>query len=300
MAWPYSGNYESRTAGTTTVKKAWADSIDGALNGIFGGTKSLQGLVYRVSTDFATQTRPGSGDGQPFEYSTDLPTSRKLIRQWAISTLGGAGTIYQRIYHTTSGYELTINASYAISGAQWSQDSAAQDSYREVINFVGTPLQWQRQTAGSAAWADGSWTTLFQGFSTGDFSTSGKFKTTSTRTSGTPGSGQSVNQGELWADLIPIAMVKVKSNAIDRSVNLAAAGFAHPGAGKYTFTLQVGAPAQNPLQIQATCLASGAAGICNAYPTITTPGFTFEVDVWSTAGAAVDGDFQAVVWYGGT
>jgi ATP-binding cassette subfamily B protein len=45
MAFPVSGNYETRVAGTTTVKKAYLDAIDAALNGLYGASRSALGLA---------------------------------------------------------------------------------------------------------------------------------------------------------------------------------------------------------------------------------------------------------------
>jgi len=41
---PVSGNWETRISGVTTVKKAWADSLDAALAGLYGGTRTVVSL----------------------------------------------------------------------------------------------------------------------------------------------------------------------------------------------------------------------------------------------------------------
>jgi len=41
---PLSGNWETRISGVTTVKKAWADSVDAALGGLYGGTRTVVSL----------------------------------------------------------------------------------------------------------------------------------------------------------------------------------------------------------------------------------------------------------------
>lgn len=44
MAYPISGNYETRTPGTTIIKAAWGDTVDANITGIIGGSKSIKSL----------------------------------------------------------------------------------------------------------------------------------------------------------------------------------------------------------------------------------------------------------------
>lgn len=156
MAWPETGVWEARVSGTTTVKKAWADAIDGALNSIFGATGTLTGVAFG-STGNTAITRPGSGALRPYIYIDGVPTDRQLVDMWAVTTAGGVGTVYFRRYQTSNGIEETVNAIYGSGGTPWSQDSSAWESRRRKVAYSGDAEEWQYQTAGHAAWADGSW-----------------------------------------------------------------------------------------------------------------------------------------------
>ena len=156
MTWPVSGTYEARVSGSTVVKKAWADALDGVLNSLFSGTATLLGLAFD-QTGSTTVTRPGAGALKPYVYIKDAPTDRQLVDQWAISTSGGTGLFYYRRYQTSNGFEETINAAYGSGGTPWSQDAPAWESRRRRINYFGDVSDWQMQTAGHTAWADGAW-----------------------------------------------------------------------------------------------------------------------------------------------
>src|SRR3954447_22074812 len=84
--WPYSGNWETRTPGQTVITAAWADAIDTALNGLYGGTRSVEGLALSASTAFGAVTRPGTGESKPWIYVATAPTVRQLVEQKQIGT----------------------------------------------------------------------------------------------------------------------------------------------------------------------------------------------------------------------
>jgi hypothetical protein len=44
MAWPVSGTWEARVSGVTVIKVSWAAALDAALNGLYGGTKTIVSL----------------------------------------------------------------------------------------------------------------------------------------------------------------------------------------------------------------------------------------------------------------
>lgn len=42
--WPVTGTWEPRTPGQTVIKAAWADALDAALNGLYGGSRTVKAL----------------------------------------------------------------------------------------------------------------------------------------------------------------------------------------------------------------------------------------------------------------
>lgn len=60
MAYPVNARYETRVAGTTTVKKAWADATDDSLIGLYGGGKTLVSLQVDGTGNAAASAAAGS------------------------------------------------------------------------------------------------------------------------------------------------------------------------------------------------------------------------------------------------
>lgn len=52
-AFPVSGMFEPRTANVTTVKVAWADALDAAINGVYGATRTILGLHFDTTGNTA-------------------------------------------------------------------------------------------------------------------------------------------------------------------------------------------------------------------------------------------------------
>lgn len=170
MAWPVSGQWETRTAGVTTIKKAWADDLDAALNGIYGGTSSLRALMID-GTGYQAVTPPagsaeldgaagdGHGDTNPSGQSLVVPTTRRLFWRWKMTS----GPIYARLYWTPNTWELTLNAGWTTAD-DWLQDDTAKDSIRIKAAIPNATLahgdlyvQYQAPAGGTTHFSEGSW-----------------------------------------------------------------------------------------------------------------------------------------------
>ena len=172
MAWPVSGNYETRTSLVTTVKKAWADALDAALNGLYGGTKTVKLL-----------TVDGVGYQSPPALATDESTPREIITAGAnvwgpyIKLDDATSTAQVSVYRNANGLlGIVINAYFRVSDSKWVQYDGAKDSYMQRMSPAGGVV-WQYKVAGAAAWVDGGWGTLHTFNSAGDSTTLGNFVT---------------------------------------------------------------------------------------------------------------------------
>ena len=255
--YPVSGNWETRISGVTTIKKAWADATDAALNGLYSGNRSVLGLVFGQA-GYAAVTRPGAGVLQPYEFIPDLPSDRVLVRQWAVTNNGGLGTVYYRVYQTATGFEEVVNASYSNTGTQWTQDSAAWESRRRKISYLGA-FVWQSMPTGSPSWFDGAWASALSVSAT---STDAPGRITSaTSKSGVTLPTPAVNPGEFWKDGAVLAWCRFDIVAgvvtLRRAFNVSAIN--NPSAGIYDVTLTAGVGAGGHLVPHVTPLSTAVA-----------------------------------------
>lgn len=125
MAYPVSGNYEVRVSGTTTVKKAWADANDAALNGIYGGTKTL----VSVQTDATGYQAATANAG-------DVSASGNVVSVGDVHSLTG------KIYTTLGNIEAT--AGYFKSGLSITSGTGGSGQAVPVGELFGDtmPFAW--------------------------------------------------------------------------------------------------------------------------------------------------------------
>lgn len=157
MAFPVNARYEVRVAGTTTVKAAWANAVDDALIGIYGGGKSVVGVTIDGTGNQAVT--PGA------------LTVSHAITNWQIvakfdDTLGGSAA-QRRLYMggtaaTESLFCITVNAWWNGTTSRWVADEAGLASSRAMFGADASSgvlnLYWK--VAGAAPWTDVSWTAV--------------------------------------------------------------------------------------------------------------------------------------------
>lgn len=258
---PIAGPFETRVAGTTIIKKSYADAVDAAFNGLYGATKSIVGLTLDGTGDVASTPLPAavafninSGDTwQAIAYAFDAtPTSAKPY-----------------FYVKTSDGSLAIanNATWIEITGKWTCIATGSNATR-ILQTNGV-WKFQYHVATATPWVEASWVdvlgldgaTDIATFVQDIVSTNGKLTLNAHRSSATPGSGQSLAAGVTYADTSVFAWGIVSVNPAGPSISLVRGvnvnAVSRNAAGQYDVILQTAAT--NNLCVIVTPLIAKAA-----------------------------------------
>lgn len=183
MAWPLTPLTTYVANSTPVIKAADLNSIQTAINNIFGGSLSLKqmlldgtgaattsltaGIVAQI-TGGALQLDGASGDTNAELVSSQVPSNRKLL--WKISNSYCNTYVYAPLQDNISkigGLEIVTNASW--NGSQWVRDTATQAAAKLVVNRNGFYLYVY--TGSTSPFADNAWTGQAQIQSDGSYYT---------------------------------------------------------------------------------------------------------------------------------
>jgi len=206
-------------------------------------------------------------------------------------TLRCGTAIFVRLFASSDGFVLTVNADWDQTNTQWAADSAGVRAFRlDAFNSIGFKL---KSHGPAATWADNGWTTTLYLNTGGDLVVAngmvGQTATVQQSAASNTG-GSSVGQGIIFAESPPIARALIEGNGAANptllyGMNISA--ITRDGAtGRYKVILLSGATNYVLPKFTPMCDTATVAQIYKATPPTLD---TFRFTTWDAAtGNAVD------------